>query len=448
MEGIMADKPLNELTATEAAAKIAAGEIASVQLVESCLERIAERDKALNHPWTFVDRDIALAQARACDAGPAKGPLHGIPVGVKDVIDTADMPTEYGSGLHKGHRPVKDSATVAAARAAGAVIIGKTATTEFASPWQCGVANPHDPARTPGVSSSGSAAAVADRQVPLAYGTQTGGSTICPASYCGIYGFKASLDGLDRSGIRHLKPGIDTLGLFARSLDDLALFRAGLTGEKFVPLDGAFDGRLRIGICRTPQWKDASPETMAAIETAAKKLGESGAAVAEVELPHGFDEVMGAFRVLTTTENHKSLLDEINRGEATLNPWIREGLAVARQTGPTDYEFAKMGASFYRRRFATLFDSFDALLTPSAQGEAPRSLAGATVGAFNSFWTWMYVPCVNLPAFTGPHNMPVGVQLVARQGDDARLLAVTRAVERALGTECAPVALAATVKGA
>ncbi len=444
----MAGQNLNELTATEAAAKIDKGEITSVQLVESCLERIAARDAALCHPWTFVDREIALAQARERDKGPAKGPLHGIPVGVKDVIDTFDMPTAYGSVLHKGHRPEKDSATVAAARSAGAVILGKTTTTEFASPWQCGVANPHDPERTPGVSSSGSAAAVADFQVPLAYGTQTGGSTICPASYCGIYGFKASLDGLDRAGIRHLKPGIDTLGLFARSLDDIALFRAGLTGEAFAPLDGAFDARLRIGVCRTPQWQDASPETMAAIETAAQKLGRAGFAVAEVELPHGFDEAMGAFRVLTTKENQRSLLDEVNRGEATLNPWIREGLAVARQTGATDYDFAKMGAGFYRRRFGALFNSFDALLTPSAQGEAPRGLTGATMGAFNSFWTWMYVPCVNLPAFTGPNGMPVGVQLVARQGDDARLLAVASAVERALGTESGPIALAATVKGA
>jgi Asp-tRNA(Asn)/Glu-tRNA(Gln) amidotransferase A subunit family amidase len=374
--------------------------------------------------------------------------LHGIPVGVKDVIDTFDMPTEYGSVLHRGNRPAKDSATVAAARAAGAVIIGKTATTEFASPWQCGVANPHDPARTPGVSSSGSAAAVADFQVPLAYGTQTGGSTICPASYCGIHGFKASLDGLDRGGIRHLKKGIDTLGLFARSLDDLALFRAGLAGETYAPLDGAFDGRLRIAVCRTPQWKDASAETMAAIEHAATALGKAGAAVAEIELPHGFDEVMGAFRVLTTTENHKSLLDEINRGEETLNPWIREGLAAARQTGSTDYEFATMGAGFYRRRYAAIFESFDAILTPSAQGEAPRGLTGATMGAFNSFWTWMYGPCVNLPAFTGPNAMPVGIQLVGRQGEDAKLLAVARAVERALGTEASPIALAASVKTA
>ncbi len=439
---------LNELTATEAAAKIAAGEITSVALVESCLERIAARDKALGGAWAFVDRDVALAQARDRDKGPAQGPLHGVPVGVKDVIDTADMPTEYGSVLYKGHRPERDSATVAAARAAGAVILGKTATTEFASPWQCGVCNPHDAERTPGVSSSGSAAAVADGHVPLAYGTQTGGSTICPASYCGVYGFKASLDGLDRTGIRHLKPGIDTLGLFARSLDDIALFRAGLRGEAFAPLDGAFDARLRIAVCRTPQWKDAAPETMAAIEHAARALGKAGAAVAEIELPHGYDEVMGAFRVLTTTENQKSLLDEINRGEATLNPWIREGLAAARQTGPTDYEFAKMGASFYRRRYAAIFDSCDAILTPSAQGEAPRGLTGASMGAFNSFWTWMYGPAVNLPAFTGPNRMPVGIQLVGREGEDARLLAVARAVERAIGSDAGAIALAGTVKSA
>ena len=430
-------RALNRLSATEAAKAIAAGEIKSEALVEACLDRIAERDATL-HAWVFVDRELALKQARA----GAKGVLGGIPVGVKDVIDTADMPTEYGSVLHKGHRPAKDSACVAATRGAGGVILGKTATTEFASPWQKGVRNPHDLERTPGVSSSGSAAAVADFHVPLAFGTQTGGSTVRPAAYCGIYGLKASLDGIDRGGIRHLKPSIDTLGVFARSLDDVALFMAGLTGKPTASLDLPAGTKPRIGICRTPEWDKAEPATVEAIERSKKALEKVGAAVDEVSVPHGFDDVMHAFRIITTRENLRTLMDEINRGEETLNPWIREGLAAARQVGPTDYEFANVGAGFYRRRFAATFETHDALLTPSANGEAPKGLEGATLGAFNSFWTWMYGPALNIPAFTGPNKMPIGVTLVGKQGEDARLLATARWIERAIGSDKGPIALA------
>lgn len=424
-------RDLNRLTATEAAAKIAAGDIKPEALAESCLERIAERGEL--KAWAFVDRDLALKNAR----NSAPGLLHGVPVGVKDVIDTADMPTEYGSVLHRGFRPEKDSACVAATRKSGGVILGKTATTEFASPWQMGAKNPHDLARTPGVSSSGSAAAVADFHVPLAFGTQTGGSTVRPASFCGIWGLKASLDGIDRGGIRHLKRSIDTLGVFARSLDDVALFMAGLTNTQVAKLDGA--SKPRIGICRTPEWDKAEPETMEAIDRARKALEKAGAEIDEVQLPRGYDHAMHAFRVVTTKENLRSMLDEINRGEDTLNPWIREGIAVARQTGPTDYEMANFGTNFYRQNYARLFDTHDALLTPSANGEAPRGLEGATLGQFNSFWTWMYGPALNVPAFLGPHKMPVGVTLVGKQGEDTKLLATARWVERALGT--LPIAL-------
>ena len=422
---------LNELTATEAARAIAAKEITAEALTRACLDRIAERDGTLR-AWTHVDPARAVAEARERDRSPSRGALHGVPVGVKDVIDVADTPTEYGSVLYRGHRPVADSACVAAARAAGAVILGKTATTEFASPWPAGVRNPHDTTRTPGVSSSGSAAAVADVMVPLSFGTQTGGSTIRPASYCGLWGFKASLDGLPRAGIRHLKPGIDTLGLFARSLADIALFRAGLTGEASTIAPAS--APPRIGVCRTPHWSQALPETVAAIETAAKRCAAAGAKVSDAALPDGFDAVMAAFRVLSSVENRRSFATELAHGEVSFNPWIRDSLAVSRTTTDKEYAAAKAEGAAYRARYATLFDGYDLLLTPSADGEAPPvATPMATPGAFNAFWTWMYGPALNLPAATGPNGLPVGIQLVGREGDDGRLLSWAAWVEKALG---------------
>ena len=422
---------LNELTATEAARAIAAREITSEALTRACLDRIAARDGKLR-AWTHIDPARALAEARERDRSSARGPLHGVPVGVKDVIDVEDTPTEYGSVLYRGHRPAADSACVAAAREAGAVILGKTATTEFASPWPAGVRNPHDATRTPGVSSSGSAAAVADFMVPLAFGTQTGGSTIRPASYCGLWGFKASLDGLPRAGIRHLKPGIDTLGLFARSLADIVLFRAGLTADS--PSIAPPSASPRIGVCGTPHWSQALPETVAAIETVAKRCSAAGAKVSDVELPDGFDAAMTAFRVLSSVENRRSFAAELAHGEVSFNPWIRDSLAASRTTTGKEYAGAKAEGAAYRARYARLFDSFDLLLTASADGEAPPVVAPmATPGAFNAFWTWMYGPALNVPAYTGPNGLPVGIQLVGREGEDARLLSSAAWLEKALG---------------
>src|SRR5262245_36774202 len=221
---------LNPLTAIEAAERLARGAATSVKLVEDCLARIAARDGAL-HAWTHVDREHALAQARARDAEPRRSPLHGVPVGVKDIFDTCDMPTAYGSSIHAGHRPAIDSVVVALMRRAGMVILGKCTTTEFASPVPVGVRNPHDLTRTPGVSSSGSAAAVTDFMVPLSIGSQTGGSTILPAAYCGIFGFKASLTRIDRGNIRQLRPTLDTIGLLGRSIADIACLHGVLNGS-------------------------------------------------------------------------------------------------------------------------------------------------------------------------------------------------------------------------
>jgi len=273
---------LNLLTALEAAERLENGTATSAALVEDCLARIAARDGDL-HAWTYIDREQALAQARARDAEPRRSALHGVPVGVKDIFDTHDMPTCYGSAIHADFRPAVDSVVVALMRRAGMVILGKCTTTEFASPVPAGVHNPHDLTRSPGVSSSGSAAAVADFMVPLSIGSQTGGSTILPAAYCGIVGYKASLTGIDRGNIRQLRPTLDTIGLLARSIPDIACLHGILNGVAGA-LPKTDIRKLRIGVCHTNNWDQSQPETVDALEAAAKSLEAAGAAMSSAEL--------------------------------------------------------------------------------------------------------------------------------------------------------------------
>lgn len=425
---------LNTLGAAAAAAKIAAGEITSEALVRDCLARIDARDGDI-HAWAFVDPELALAGARARDGEEPLGPLHGVPVGIKDVIDTKDMPTEYGSHLYKGNRPAEDTATVVQLRNAGAVILGKTVTTEFACPFPSVTRNPLDLDRTPGVSSSGSAAAVADFMVPLANGTQTGGSVIRPASLCGLYGFKGSLDGLDRTGIRHLKPSIDTLGLMARHLEDIILMRTALIGEvagdaagnTAVPADAP-----RIGIARTHVWPEAEPESVAMIERAGELLARAGASVEDVELGDEFPAVMERFPYITSYESVRSADDFIADHLDQINSWSRQGHEFGLKVTAEEYEDAKAAAETVRGLLAGVFDDYDIFITPSAKGEAPQDLTAIEGGTFNSLWTLMYAPCVTLPAFTGPNGMPVGLQVVGPQGQDARTIANAGWVERAL----------------
>ena len=425
-----ADGALCRLGAAEAAAQIAKGHIASEALVRSCLERIEAREHAL-HAWAFVDPDLALAQARSRDGSKPTGPLHGVPVGIKDVIDTGDMPTEYGSSLYRGHRPPADAATVAALRAAGAVILGKTRTTEFACPFPTTTRNPHDLERTPGVSSSGSAAAVADFMVPLANGTQTGGSVIRPAALCGIYGYKASMDALDRSGIRHLKHSIDTLGLFARSLDDIALMRAALIGAAPAALERA--GRLpRIGLCRTHLWALARPEVRTMMTAAGRMLADAGAGARDVELPSAFEALIDVLSAISSYEGfyaHDALvrerLDEVN-------PWIRERYLTGRRMLRAEFDEANLAAQECRRLIGGVFDQFDVLITPSDVGEAPRDLKSVEGGVFCGMWTVLRCPAVTLPAFAGPAGMPLGLQVVGRYGSDDATLAAASWIERAL----------------
>ncbi len=420
---------LNLLTATVAAQKIAAGEITSEALVRDCLERIEARDVDF-HAWTFLDSDLALAQSRACDNEAPRGHLHGVPIGVKDILDTADMPTEYGSKLYAGNQPESDCATVATLRRAGAVIIGKTVTTEFASPYPTHTLNPHDLKSTPGVSSSGSAAAIADYMIPLSNGTQTGGSVIRPAALCGVYGYKASHDNLDPTGIPMWKSSIDTLGHFARSLTDIALMRAALMDDRPASLNLPKDFTPRIGICRTKLWPEAGAENVAMIDKVSAILRDAGAHVDDVSFPTNFDEINQAHPIITGADSISVLPDKITSQLENVNPWTRDRTRDAKKRSDAEVEEARSIAAHTRVDLKQVFEDFDLLLTPAAEGEAQMDLVAMPPPSFNSLWTLMHTPCLSLPAFKGPNDMPVGLQIVGVQGRDNFLLALSAWMEK------------------
>ena len=421
----------NLLTASAAVAAMAARELTSEELVGDCLARIQARDVEL-HAWAHVDPEGALAQARSLDRTPSRGLLHGIPVGIKDVLDTFDLPTAHGSVIYKDAAPANDAACVAALRRAGAVILGKTATTEFASPIPIGVRNPHDVTRTPGVSSSGSAAAVADFMVPLALGTQTGGSVIRPATYCGIYGYKATISDLDRGGIRHLRPSLDTLGLFARSLPDIALLRAAITGRALAAAAWSGGKPPRLGLCRTREWPMAKPETQEAITAAVRKLVAAGAEVVDITLPEVFERAQDAFGVISTLEGARALQREIRDHLATMNPWLRESAEKAPAITEAAYLAALSQAAECRAHLVRAFGGVDALITPAAAGEASQKLTGLEDQTFCPLWTMMHGPCVTLPAFTGPNHMPMGLQIVGPVYGDDKVIAAAGWISAAL----------------
>ena len=421
---------LNVLSATRLSQLLGRGEATSVAIVESCLARIEARDATLR-AWAHIDRDLALAQARARDAEPRRSPLHGVPIGIKDIFDTYDMPTSHGSKAFSGHRPTADSGIVALMRRAGLVILGKCATTEFATPIPIGVGNPHDLGRSPGVSSSGSAASVADDMTPLSLGSQTGGSTILSASFCGVVGFKASLTGLDRGGMRHLRPTLDSMGLFARELADIALLNSILSGRSAAepPKDVA---QLRVGVCRTVNWSHAEPETIVALDSAAEALRRAGARVTDAEMPPVFDDIEQSFQVIATVEGARTMASDVAAHGATMNHWLQE----MRRMGPTidaaRYEKAQLHAIECQRALGEIFERCDVIITPSACGEATLDLEGVSDSAFNGIWTLMHGPCINIPAFQGPHGMPVGIQVVGPVGSDARTIALAQCIRGVL----------------
>jgi amidase len=421
----------NELSARQASEMIGAQALSSEALVSACLEHIEARDSDVK-AWSFVDPDLALSQARQRDREQRRGPLHGIPIGLKDIVDTCDMPTSYGSAIYPGYRPSNDAASTALLRRAGAVILGKTVTTEFAYQHPGETRNPHNPGHTPGGSSSGSAAAVADHMVPLAFGTQTGGSVIRPASFCGVVGYKPSFGEFSYVGVKVLAGSLDTLGAFSRCAGDMALLRQALVGApaELEPLEDP----PRIGLCRTPWWDRADPASRSAVEDAALALGAAGAEVTEVELPERFAGLIEANGTIMMFEGRRSLAFEFESAAERLSETIRANMADALDIPYERYRDAKRLAGQCRWVFMNEVmgkgHDFDALLVPSAPGEAPMGLGSTGNALFNRGWTTIGVPCVTLPASQGPKGLPVGVQLVGRKDDP--LLAVADWCERAL----------------
>jgi len=416
-------------TALEAARRIADGSLTCEALARACLERIAEREPTVQ-AWQHLDPDAALEAARRLDRSGG-GPLKGLPVGVKDNIDTADMPTAYGSSLYEGFRPPRDAACVALARHAGALILGKTVTTEFAYFQPGKTRNPRAPGRTPGGSSSGSAAAVADGMVPLAFGTQTAGSVIRPASYCGCVGYKPSFGLIDRTGVRPFADSQDTVGVFAATVGDAAFFAAVLAGRPALRV-GEEPLRPQVGLCLTHEWEAATPATRDALEEAGRRLRAAGIAVREVDLPERWRGLFEAQKTIMAYEGARAGAPEMLTVPDRLSAKLREILEAGAAVAPEDYDAAHALAQEARAGFGAVLDGVDVLLTPSAPGEAPQGLGATGDPVFNRVWTLLGAPCVSVPGLTGPSGLPVGVQVVGRPGDDRRTLAAAAAVERAL----------------
>lgn len=431
---------LEWLSATDAARAIAEGAVSSEQLVEACLARIRATEPEVQ-AWHFLDPEHALAQARARDLdrkeGRAIGPLHGVPVGVKDIIDTMDMPTEDGTVLHAGRTPDRDATVVATLRAAGAVIIGKTVTTECAYFHPGKTRNPHNPAHTPGGSSSGSAAAVAAGMTPLALGTQTNGSVIRPAAFCGVYGFKPTHGLIPRHGILRLSRTLDHVGLFARTLEDIALAAEQLAGHDERDPDTRL--RARIPFVRTaaeepplppllafvkgPAWSRAEEETR---EAFAELAGELGDRVLEVELPEPVQRALEWHRTIMDAEMAANLDLEWEKGREQLSEPLRALLARGREVSALAYQQALACARILNDSFEEIFARCDAILTPSAPGTAPKGLGSTGDPSFCTLWTLLGMPALNLPLMRGSNGLPLGVQLVGPREGDARLLRTAR----------------------
>ena len=415
-------QPANQLDALQAAALIRRGELSAVDLMRACLDRIAEREPAV-HAFVQLDRDAALAQAHRADAGPVRGLLHGLPMGVKDLFDTCDFATVYGApAVYSGHRPLADAAAVALCREAGALVIGKTVTTEFATQYPGPTRNPHRLAHTPGGSSSGSAAAVADHMLPLALGTQTAGSLIRPAAYCGVVGFKPSLGRVSRAGVKSGSESLDTVGALARSVRDAALLGAVLTGdERLVRWDTP--ATLKLGLCRTPAWPEADADIQQAWASAVAVLAPLAAHCAELILPEDFASLVQLQKDLMNHETARALTHERVHHRAQLSAPLRAlldaGMAISGEVHAANLARTKG----WRRRSDALFGECDVLLAPSTTGAAPNGLESTGDPLFCRSWTLLGLPCIHLPFARNPQGLPVGLQLVGRFGDDHRLLA-------------------------
>jgi Asp-tRNA(Asn)/Glu-tRNA(Gln) amidotransferase A subunit family amidase len=414
-----------------AAQQIAAGELTAEALVSAYLERIAEREPLIG-AWRHLDSDAALAAARRCDATAPSGPLHGLPIAVKDLIDTVDMPTGYGSPIYERHRPDADASCVALARGAGAIVLGKTVTTEFACFTPGPTANPRNPAHTPGGSSSGSAAAVADGMVPLAFATQTAGSVIRPAAFCGCIGFKPSFGLIPRAGTKSLCDSLDTIGTMAADVTDAAFFAGVLSGRPALRDVAMPDAAPRFGLYRTPMWDEAEPVVAAALDHARRAFERAGAHVTEIAVPPEHRGLTAAQFSVMGFELVRALAYERLQHSAEISPRLAQQLDEGMTVGPQEYDSAQAETAIARAQLDEFFGSCDAMLVPASAGEAPPGLGYTGDPVFNRMWTLLGTPCVTLPAIWGASGLPIGIQLVGRPGQDARLMETALFAERAL----------------
>lgn len=423
--------------AASAARAIKEGRLTSETLVRACLDRIGQRDSAVK-AWAYLDPDMALRAARDRDitrsAGTILGALHGIPFGVKDIIDTFDMPTGSNSPIYARYRPSIDAECVRIVRASGAIILGKTDTVEFAAGGRrAATRNPHNVDHTPGGSSSGSAAAVADGQVPLAFGTQTAGSLIRPASYNGLFALKPTFGAVAWPGARQYAPSLDTIGWYGRSVADLALVAGAF---RLRDMDSATPRRIdsiKVGLCRSPTWSMALDSSRAAFELAGERLATAGARVAQIELPEPFEKLPAAQDTVMHGEGMPHFLAEYVEHHHLLHKDFRDRVENTKGITTAQLVAALDLAAECRRRFDGMFGAdLDVVLTPAAIGEAPVGTDPVGSWAMNIIWTLLHVPCISVPVTDGPAGLPVGIQLVAPRYSDPTLLAIAEALAPAL----------------
>ena len=433
-----------QLGARDAREAIEQGWITSCDLVEACLARIDELEPGIG-AWAHLDRELALSQARQADEfrrrGLALGALHGLPIGIKDIIDTADYPTECGSVLHQGRRPERDATVVSLLKEAGAIILGKTVSTEMAVYAPGKTRNPHNPEHTPGGSSSGSAAAIAAAMVPLSVGTQTNGSIIRPASYCGVYGFKPSFGRISRHGVLEQSPPLDTIGVFARDLGDLALLadvlmRFDAQDSSMTPIAPPCIGTImaeeipanpHFAFVRSPVWdlveqvnKDGLRELIDATNTAQPGI------IDILDLPDLFAELHEDHRKVMERDIARSFADEYERGKAQLSDVLRQMIERGQQVSDDEYRKALTRAEDYRGFLAQVFEDYDAIITPATPGPAPAGIDATGSPVMNTIWTFCGLPALNLPLLQSPEGLPFGVQMVGARDDDARLFRSAR----------------------
>ncbi|KAI8961288.1 amidase signature enzyme [Daldinia sp. FL1419] len=420
-----------QFTAAQVIAKIEDGSLTVEEYARSLLARIEKRDDAVR-AWAYLDPEYVIQQAKQLDftPPPSRGPLHGVAIAIKDIMYTKDMPTQHNSPIYEGDEPKVDAAAVTILRHAGALILGKTTTTEFASTATGPkTRNPHDATRTPGGSSSGSAAAVADFQAPVALGSQTGGSTIRPGSFNGIFAFKPTWNAVSREGVKIYSPNLDTVGFFARSVEDLQLLAdAFALGDDTPPREDLSIKGTKFALLKTMVWPQAGPGTVAALEAGAKVLRAHGAEVEEIQLPPEFDKMPEWHGVILDADARATFLPEYRITKEKLTSLLVDHVENSSKISHAAQLEAFDGIAALRPRIDAIAGKYAAILTPSVVDEAPVGIDFTGSPAFNKIWTALHVPVVNIPGFKGENGMPIGLSLVAPRYHDRHLLTVSKAV--------------------